>query len=295
MNLNSTRNAISSLESESGVTRSVKPDGPMIAPSGQALALVNLSPRQAKEQGRMMSGTYGPLGSISSASASLRLSLVNRLKQLSGKVGSTLYKLTWKESVTPLGRPVSLLRASALHTSGQDFTSWPTPQTFDATNNGEPRVEIQGQCAERSREYSRPEQSGQLSRGPERLRGTGVDALAHSPSDRFHGGEGTSGTGGRNSVEDGGAISGVDHTTGEQVGIPGRTRLAGIAGSFWGECDWLPCKDGKYRPVEPGTFPLAHGAPNRVGRLRGYGNAIVAPVAEAFIRAYLDIDVNAVK
>lgn len=26
-----------------------------------------------------------------------------------------------------------------------------------------------------------------------------------------------------------------------------------------------------------------------MGRLRGYGNAIVAPVAEAFVRAYLDL------
>lgn len=26
-----------------------------------------------------------------------------------------------------------------------------------------------------------------------------------------------------------------------------------------------------------------------VGRLRGYGNAIVAPVAQAFIEAYLDV------
>ena len=34
--------------------------------------------------------------------------------------------------------------------------------------------------------------------------------------------------------------------------------------------------------------PLTKGAANRVGRLRGYGNAIVAPVAEAFVRAYLD-------
>jgi DNA (cytosine-5)-methyltransferase 1 len=41
--------------------------------------------------------------------------------------------------------------------------------------------------------------------------------------------------------------------------------------------------------VEPGTFPLAHGAPNRVGRLRGYGNALCAPVAEGFIRAYMEI------
>ena len=59
--------------------------------------------------------------------------------------------------------------------------------------------------------------------------------------------------------------------------------------SFWSSCDWLPCRDNKSRPVEPGTFPLAHGVPARMGRLRGYGNAIVPQVAEAFIRAYLDI------
>jgi len=58
--------------------------------------------------------------------------------------------------------------------------------------------------------------------------------------------------------------------------------------SFWNACDWLPCTDGKARPVEPGTFPLAHGVAGRVGRLRAYGNAIVAPLAEEFIRAYLD-------
>jgi DNA (cytosine-5)-methyltransferase 1 len=40
------------------------------------------------------------------------------------------------------------------------------------------------------------------------------------------------------------------------------------------------------RRVEPGTFPLAYGVANRVGRLRAYGNAIVAPCAEEFIRAY---------
>ena len=37
-----------------------------------------------------------------------------------------------------------------------------------------------------------------------------------------------------------------------------------------------------------GTFPLVDGASARVGRLRGYGNAIVAPQAEAFIRAVLN-------
>jgi DNA (cytosine-5)-methyltransferase 1 len=55
--------------------------------------------------------------------------------------------------------------------------------------------------------------------------------------------------------------------------------------SAWAASDWLPCTDGKARPVEPGTFPLAHGIPSRVGRLRAYGNAIVPQVAAAFITA----------
>ncbi len=42
---------------------------------------------------------------------------------------------------------------------------------------------------------------------------------------------------------------------------------------------------GNWRPVEPGTCPLVTGAAARVVRLRGYGNAINAEVAKAFIEA----------
>jgi DNA (cytosine-5)-methyltransferase 1 len=59
----------------------------------------------------------------------------------------------------------------------------------------------------------------------------------------------------------------------------------GPTNGHWRAADWLGCRDGKWRPVEPGTFPLAHGAAARVGRLRGYGNAIVAPQAQAFVEA----------
>jgi DNA (cytosine-5)-methyltransferase 1 len=57
-------------------------------------------------------------------------------------------------------------------------------------------------------------------------------------------------------------------------------------GAVW--ADWIECTDGKWRPVEPGTFPLAHGIPARMGRLRGYGNAIVPQVAAEFVRATMD-------
>ncbi|HHQ5841875.1 TPA: DNA cytosine methyltransferase [Enterobacter asburiae] len=74
---------------------------------------------------------------------------------------------------------------------------------------------------------------------------------------------------------------------------------------FWRDADWLLCRDGKWRPVEPGTFPLVDGAAarlgrvepglarvassNRVGRLKGYGNAINAQAAAEFIRAYMGV------
>ncbi len=58
--------------------------------------------------------------------------------------------------------------------------------------------------------------------------------------------------------------------------------------SSWAPADFLACKDGRSRPVEPGTFPLAHGVSNRVGLLRGYGNAIVPQVAEVFIRSFTE-------
>lgn len=57
--------------------------------------------------------------------------------------------------------------------------------------------------------------------------------------------------------------------------------------SFWSGADWLGCRDGKFRPVESGTFPLANGVPARVGRLRGYGNAIVPQVAAEFVKAFM--------
>jgi DNA (cytosine-5)-methyltransferase 1 len=63
---------------------------------------------------------------------------------------------------------------------------------------------------------------------------------------------------------------------------------AGPVNGLWRNADWLSCRDGKWRPVRPGTFPLAHGAPSRVGRLRAYGNAINAEAATQFIAAYLE-------
>jgi DNA (cytosine-5)-methyltransferase 1 len=65
---------------------------------------------------------------------------------------------------------------------------------------------------------------------------------------------------------------------------------------FWGGSEWIECRPelpkypkGRWRPVEPGTFPLAHGATARMGRLRAYGDAINAQVAKAFVESVMEL------
>jgi DNA (cytosine-5)-methyltransferase 1 len=70
------------------------------------------------------------------------------------------------------------------------------------------------------------------------------------------------------------------------AGCSGAMRPGPVNG-FWRDADWLYGRDGKWRPVRPGSFPLADGVPARVGRLRTYGNAINIEAAAAFIKSYM--------
>jgi DNA (cytosine-5)-methyltransferase 1 len=70
----------------------------------------------------------------------------------------------------------------------------------------------------------------------------------------------------------------------EALGAPaGQAALGGS--DAWYPCEWLPCTDGKARPVEPRSFPLAYGVRRRASKLRAYGNAIVPQVAAEFIKS----------
>lgn len=70
---------------------------------------------------------------------------------------------------------------------------------------------------------------------------------------------------------------------------PGRQAQGRTFGG-WDSAEYIPCRDGTARPVEPGLSPLAYGVSARVVRLRGYGNAIVPQVAAEFIAAYLEVE-----
>lgn len=72
----------------------------------------------------------------------------------------------------------------------------------------------------------------------------------------------------------------------QDAGVSYERRRPGPVNGFWAAADWLFCRDERWRPVEPGTFPLVNGATARVGRLRAYGNALVAPQAASFVRDF---------
>jgi DNA (cytosine-5)-methyltransferase 1 len=81
--------------------------------------------------------------------------------------------------------------------------------------------------------------------------------------------------------------------------------------TFWSDAIWVFCRDGKWRPVglsEPQPLAVVDGASggvgqvrtiihpiaqrgeveNRIGKIRGYGNCLVAEHAAFFVRTVID-------
>lgn len=248
-NLQGTPSAISLRVLESGATHYVNQDGLIVDLFGQVVAHANHSVLPVTAKEQTTNVTCGQSGLNLSSSADLTLFLANKLKAQLSTDGSTLFNLTWKEKTTSLGLRVSLLRASVRRISDTDCTSWRSPQRSDGEGGV---MEI------------RPGTAGKY-----KLRDEAHLASWPTTSTRDH---------------KGGYVGGAHEGRQDQHGHVGRNGTTG----FWAAADWIDCKDGKTRPVEPSTFPLAYGAPARVGRLRAYGNAIVPQVAQAFIEAYLE-------
>ena len=117
--------AIFSQASGFGATPCVSPAGLTTAPCGPALAPVSPSVPPASGEAMPTNATSGRCGSGSSASAALQASLASRLAARMPYAGSTLYRMTWKERVTPSGRRICALRASAHRTSDKGYSGWP--------------------------------------------------------------------------------------------------------------------------------------------------------------------------
>lgn len=114
----------------------ILPDGREIDPCGLVRALASLSARQVKAMGLQTSGISGRRGSTSSASADLTSSLASRLQAQFGTAGSTLFRQTWKQRVTPSGALYWEHTASGHRTSGSDCIGWLTPCSQDGPKGG---------------------------------------------------------------------------------------------------------------------------------------------------------------
>ena len=130
-----TPSAISSQESEDGVTRSGSQGGPTTDLFGREVAHASPSASRAPSVAAQMSATYGLRSSASSASVALQQSLANRLQERLASRGSTMFALTWKAQATPLRRQICRLAASARRTSGSDCGGWPTPNSGPQNDN----------------------------------------------------------------------------------------------------------------------------------------------------------------
>lgn len=127
MTLKDSRNATSLPGSASGLTPCAAQDGPMIAPSGQVHVHANLSAPAESDRDLTIPATIGPHGLTLLRSATLTLSLANRLRAKTASHGSTLYRLIWKTRIMPSQVSISALRASVPRTSANASSGWPTP------------------------------------------------------------------------------------------------------------------------------------------------------------------------
>jgi len=197
------------------------------------------------------------------------------------------------------------------------------PDEREIRDGGRSEVQIEG-----SSEFSRLDDSGGDEHRPDRGTPRETDSLSELNRSSGLSGRivGASGDGhgqlGDSDRERSQRLRADDGTQGRQdsqrpFGLPDGAIWPGPTNGFWRDAEWIYCRDGKWRPVgtiESGTFemadelaadlgcvrdqssgkytisPLIEKGKGRVMRLRGYGNAIVAEVAIAFIESYLELE-----
>ncbi len=292
MTLKDSISAISSPGSADGLLRCVALDGQTVARHGQRHAPASLSARQAKGLGLLTSGTYGPPRIGLSASVALSWFLASNLAALTRTTGSTLYKLTWKPWAMPSGRLRFRLRASVHRTRETVLIGWPTP--IASNGRGAGNFNRQG--------GGKPSDSGVISglahtdgNGRERRLSGWTDPQREAIDRLARCGCAACGLADTNHEQRPLALSARSYADTSRQWNKDSEAAAGCScimrpgpvNGFWRDADWLHGKDGWWRPVRPGSFPLANGVPARVGRVRTYGNAINIEAAAAFIKSYM--------
>lgn len=124
-------------ESEDGQKHCGLQDGHQTDLFGQDHRPANPSVQQETGKDRQTSDTYGLYFSISLESVHLQQSLESKLRQQLEHLGSTIYKLTWREKATPQGwwysqRVASVPRTKETDCSTLPTDAWPTPTSWDA-------------------------------------------------------------------------------------------------------------------------------------------------------------------
>lgn len=129
-----------------------------------------------------------------------------------------------------------------------------------------------------------PERTGERAAGPDGVADADEPGAREGRQQRGREFGGTGGDPKACALGDGASLAErkPDHE-GDAVTIGGQARP--ISGGASDHLEWVIGADGKARRVKPGIRLLAHGVPNRVGLLRGFGNAIDPRPAAAFIEA----------
>ena len=199
------------------------------------------------------------------------------------------------------------LQSGESRQAGAETTRDSGPSRLADPNGGDTSAEREQRSGEQ-RQQSEDRGSGRLADADDaRLEGRRLDAFGRADQ-RALGSDGVAGGMGNTPDEPrergaGGVLGAEAQEHGARVAVDGYLSVGlehaseGMGGSasgptngVWRDADWIFCRDGKWRPVEPGTFPLVDGATSRVGRLRSYGNAIVPQVAAEVIGAWMEVN-----
>lgn len=141
MTLKATRKSIFSPALVAGRERSASQESPTISLAGRVHRRASRSVLPVNNSDNLTKGT-SPLPLCGSLmSVALQSSLANKLRQRLGNTGSMIYSLSWKDKVTPAGRPYCQRVASVPHTKGTGsslvpLTNWPTPTANNGTAAG---------------------------------------------------------------------------------------------------------------------------------------------------------------